>query len=154
MKLTKLFFAFVIATSIISCGKGRSDTPLNDDSIQYNLRRYSLMVGAQTNNCKLVRNSTLNCNSKGKFGGVYSIKFMTPKGSPGAYVVIPPSGDTYGLNIMPADKSCERAISKNGEIYNCNFIIDKKGIVKPGNTVYLELNGSLGTAKIVAINIK
>ncbi len=153
MKRVNLLISCLISTFLISCNSGSSNTP-SDGSTQYNLQNYTLTVGAQSNNCTLQGNSTLNCDSSGTFGGVYSIKFNTPTGSPGAYVVMPPTGNTYGLNIAPNSGGCSQTAPQGGETYTCNFTIGVNGTAQAGNTVYLQVNGSLGTANIVTINIQ
>ena len=153
MKKLSLLISALTTTAIISCNSGSSNTP-SSGSTQYDLQNYSLTVGAQSNNCTLQGDSTLNCDSQGTFGGTYTLKFNTPSGKPGAYVVMPPEGDTYGLNIAPSGSGCDQTAPQGGETYTCNFTIGVNGTAQAGNTVYLQINGSLGTAKIVTINIQ
>lgn len=156
MTKLNLFLGTVITSiALIGCNSGSSNTPSSGNKTQYNLQNYSLTVGAQTNNCTLEGNSTLNCDSKGTFGGTYTITFNTPNGLPGAYVVMPPSGDTYGLNVAPTGSGCSQiASSESGETYTCNFTIGAHDSAQAGNTVHLNVDGSLGTAEIVTINIQ
>ena len=153
MKKLNLLMSSLAVTTLISCNSGSSNTPSGGNT-QYNLQNYSLTVGAETNNCTLAGNSTLNCDSKGTFGGFYTISFNTPNGKPGAYVVMPPTGDTYGLNIAPTGSGCNQTASQGGETYTCNFTIGVNGTAQAGGTVNLQVDGTLGTANIVTINIQ
>lgn len=152
-KLNLFLGAAITSIALIGCNSGSSNTPSSGNT-PYNLQNYLLTVGAQTNNCTLEGDSLLNCDSNGTFGGTYTITFNTPNGSPGAYVVMPPTGDTYGLNIAPTGNGCTQTASSNGETYTCNFTIGTNGTAQAGNTVYLNVDGSLGTAKIVTINLE
>ncbi|MBX9599309.1 MAG: hypothetical protein K2X04_12140 [Burkholderiales bacterium] len=151
--LNILIIGILGATALISCNVGTSNTPSGGNT-QYNLQNYKLTVGAQTNNCTLQDNSTLNCDSKGTFGGVYSVSFNTPNGKPGAYVVMPPSGDTYGLNIAATGSGCNQTVTTSGETYTCNFTIGVNGTAQAATTVPIEITGTLGNANIITINIQ
>ena len=140
------------AIGLVACGGGGSNTPASNT--QYNLQNYALNVGVQTNNCTLGANSTLNCDSKGTFGGVYSVTFNTPAGVPGAYVIMPPQGDSYGLNISATGSGCNQTAPQSGATYTCNFKIGVNGTAQAGNTLHLQITGALGTANIVTINIQ
>jgi hypothetical protein len=153
MKKLNLLVIALSAASLMGCNSGSSSTPSGGNT-QYNLQNYKLTVGAQTNNCTLEGNSTLNCDSQGTFGGVYSVSFNTPNGKPGAYVVMPPTDDTYGLNISSTGSGCNQTAPQGGETYTCNFKIGVNGTAQAGHTVHLKVNGSLGTAEIVKINIQ
>ena len=148
-----LIIGILGATALISCNSGTSNTPSSGNT-QYNLQNYKLTVGAQTNNCTLQGNSTLNCDSKGTFGGVYSVSFNTPNGKPGAYVVMPPSGDTHGLNIAATGSGCNQTTTTSGETYICDFTIGVNGIAQAGTTVPIEITGALGNANIITINMQ
>jgi|LauGreDrversion4_2_1035121.scaffolds.fasta_scaffold156872_3 hypothetical protein len=150
-----LVISLVGSIALVSCNSGgTSNTPASGSNTQYNLQNYTLTVGAQTNNCTLQGNSTLNCDSKGTFGGTYSVSFNTLNGQPGAYVVMPPQGNTYGLNIAATDSGCNQSATTNGETYTCNFTIGTNGTAQSGNTVQIEITGTLGNANIIAINIQ
>lgn len=154
MKKLNLLVIALGTASLMACNSGSSTTPSSGTNTQYDLQNYKLTVGAQTNNCTLEGNSTLNCDSQGTFGGVYSVSFNSPNGKPGAYVIMPPSGDTYGLNISSTGSGCNQTAPQGGETYTCNFKIGVNGTAQAGNTVLLQINGSLGTAEIVKINIQ
>jgi hypothetical protein len=154
MKTLNLLIWPLAAISLISCGSGSSSNSPAEGVVQYDLQNYSLTVRAQTNNCTLAGDSTLNCDSKGIFGGEYTISFSTPEGKPGAYVVMPPEGNTYGLNITSTGSGCDQTASKGGETYTCMFRIGANGTAQAGNTMYLKINGTLGSANIVRINIQ
>lgn len=139
--------------ALVGCNSGSSNTPSTGGLTQYNLQNYKL-TAVQTNNCTLSGNSTLNCDSHRPItGGIYSITFNTPVGVPGAYVMMPPEGDTYGLNIAATGGGCEQKAPESGITYTCNFTIGSNGTSQAGKTVYLQVNGALGKAKIVTINI-
>lgn len=156
MKKLNLIIVAIAGTLVLGCNTGNSDKPSGGGRTKYNLQNYLFTVEAQTNNCQLDKgsDSTLNCDSKGTFGGVYSISFNTPQGKPGAYVQVPPEGDTYGLQIASVGDECKQNAPQGGEAYKCRFTIGANNTAKAGNTVYLNVNGSLGTVKVVTINIR
>lgn len=148
-----LIISLIGAAGLISCNSGSSNTPSGGNT-QYNLQNYKLTVGAQSNNCTLQGNSILNCDSAGTFGGVYSVSFNTPNGKPGAYVVMPPGGNTYGLNIAATGSGCNQTAASGGATYTCNFTIVVNGTAQAGNTVPIKITGILGNANIITINIQ
>lgn len=149
--MKNLIIFTLIEVAVIGCGSGSSNKP--SDNTQYNLQNYSIKA-IQTNNCTLTGNSVLNCDSKGTFGGVYRISFNTPDGKPGAYVVMPPSGDTFGLNIAATSGGCNQTAPQGGQTYTCTFTIGVNGTAQAGNTVHLQVSGTLGNANIVTINLQ
>ena len=153
-KITLLMVGSLVAISLIGCNNGGSGTPSSGNNTQYNLQNYQLTVGAQTNNCTLAANSTLNCDSTGTFGGTYSVSFNTPTGTPGAYVIMPPTGNTYGLNIAPTGSGCSATAPAGGQTYTCNFTIGVNGTAQAGNTVFIAITGTLGNANIITINLQ
>lgn len=149
--MRNLIIFILVTATLIGCGNGSSNTPA--ENTQYNLQNYSLKA-VQTNNCTLTGNSVLNCDSKGTFGGIYSISFNTLSGKPGAYVVMPPSGDTFGLNIAATGGGCNQTAPLGGQTYTCNFTIGVNGTAQAGKTVHLQVSGSLGNANIATINLQ
>ena len=151
--MKRLIYGLVSIFLVACSGGNTSNTPASGDTTKYNLQNYSLTVGAQTNNCTLSGDSTLNCDSHGTFGGVYSVSFNTLANSPGAYVVMPPSGNTYGLNIAATGAGCDQVAPAGGVTYTCHFTIGASETAQAGNTLYLQINGGLGLATVVTINI-
>ncbi len=150
----KKFILSTLITMIVSgCSSGSSNKP--SGYTQYNLQNY-LLTATQTNNCKLdtSKKSTLNCDSTGTWGGIYQVTFNTPTGVPGAYVVMPPQKDTYGLNIAATASGCDQKAPESGQKYTCTFTIGVNGTAQANHAVYLQINGKLGLADIITINIQ
>ena len=130
------------------CNSGSSSTPVSSNP--YNLQNYTF-TGTDTGGaCTIQSNSTLSCNSKGQFAGNYTVSFSTLTGAPGAYVLMPPTGNLYGLNI--GGIACNQTASTPGNTYSCNFGISASNPVA-GNTVYIQITGSLGAVNIIAIQL-
>lgn len=144
--------SFFIVEAIVGCSKGTSRIPSNVHNTQYDLQNYLFDAGVYSSNCILEDRSMLNCDSKGILCGIYSISFSTPIGKPSAYVVMPPSDNTYGLKIKPIS-GCQQVPAHNGEIYKCNFTIVASGTAQAGGMVKLKISGELGDANIVIINL-
>jgi|GEM_PF-5864918 len=149
--MKKIVLALATVAFLNGCNSGSSNSPTQ--LTQYNLQNYSL-TGTQTGNCSIGNNSTINCDSQGTFAGTYKVTFNTPAGLPSAYVVMPPSGDTYGLNISETSGGCTQSAPQGSETYTCNFKIAANGTVQSGHSVNLQINGSLGTANIITINLQ
>ena len=123
------------------------------DPTKYSLANYKL-EGVHTGNCSIANDKTINCDSKGTFGGLYKISFDIPDNASGAYIVMPPEGDTHGLNIAATGAGCEQSAASPGSHYACNFTIAANGTAQKGQSVTLQLNGEQGKENIVKINLK
>ncbi len=122
------------------------------ESSKYSLANYKLEA-TQTGNCSLTDDKTIDCDSKGTFGGLYKISFDIPDNADGAYVIMPPEGKTYGLNIAATGEGCEQSPAAPGTHYACNFTIAANGTAQKGHSIHLQLNGNPGKEKFVKINL-
>lgn len=153
MNRLNYLISVLVAGVLIGCSKGSSSTPSSINNTQYDLQNYLFDVGVQSNNCIHEGSSVLSCDSKGIFGGVYSINFNIPDGKPGAYVVMPPLGNNYGLNITPIS-GCRQTAHHGKGTYICNFTIMANGTAQAGKMLHFKLSGDLGEANIITIKIR
>ncbi|MFN8769678.1 MAG: hypothetical protein ACK5Z5_00100 [Neisseriaceae bacterium] len=158
MKKSYLLINSLAAIVLIGCNSGgTSNTPASGNQTQYNLQNYAMTQISMVppgDTCTFDQSkSTINCDSKATFAGEYKIEFNTPKGSDGAYVVMPPEGDHYGLNIAATGEGCPQEAPQGGEKYVCHFTIGANGTAKAGKNIDIKINGSLGNAKVATINL-
>ena len=152
MKKLNVLFCIYLVMLLIGCSKSSSSQPASDRT-PYSLQNYLFDVGLQSNNCIDEGNSIINCDSESIFGGVYSINFKIPNDRPGAYVVMPPSGETYGLTIKPIS-GCHQAIHSGEDDYMCNFTILANGTAEAGKILHFKIAGDLGEANLVTIKLR
>jgi hypothetical protein len=134
------------AISIYGCNNGGgSNNPAGPNP--YTITDYSLVPNSQTN-CTLNGSSVISCNSNSVIAAIYTVSFV--ESSVGAYVVVPPVGNTYGLTV--ASNGCNQAPSASGTTYTCGFNLSGSNVQK-GNSFYLTLNGQLGTYNLIKIEL-
>lgn len=156
--INSLIVVFLVVCNSVSASDG-SSIPYVDINIKpthylYNLQNFKLASDSSpTNNCIILGENSISCNSNKQFDDAFTISFNTPDRIPGAYVEIPPRGYLGNLTFEPADGGCSQIAPKNGDTYTCHFKIKSQGYVS-GGIIYLEVAGQLGYEKIVKVKIK
>lgn len=148
--MNKIILMLIAIPLLNGCNNGASDHPATTNP--YTFQQYNLS-SITTGNCTTGGNSIINCTAQGTFVGTFRVTFNTPKGSPGAYLIMPPTGDTYGVNIAPAG-DCPQTAPENGETYVCTFSIAANGTAQSGHSINLQVNGKLGSYTAIIINLK
>ena len=146
--MKKLFIIISSAIALSACNSGSSGTPSGINL--YGLQNYQFKA-VQSGNCQLQGDSNLNCDSAGTFGGLYEVTF---DGGTSAYVEIPPNGNTYGVNISETGTGCSQSAAESGTTYTCQFKMATNGTAQAGNTINIQVNGNLGRANIVQVNLQ
>jgi hypothetical protein len=133
---------------LASCNNGGSSgTPTSPNP--YAITDYNLTPDSQTN-CTINANSEISCNSDAVIAAFYKVTFVEPTSGPGAYVVIPPNGNTYGVTV--ASTGCDQTPSAEGTTYTCSFNLTGNN-VQSGHSFPIQINGELGSYNLITVKL-
>ena len=116
----------------------------------YAITNYNLTTDSQTN-CAMNDSSEISCNSNALIAAFYKVTFVEPNSGAGAYVLVPPTGNTYGVTV--ASTGCDQTAGATGTTYTCNFNLTGNN-VQSGNTFPIQITGDLGAYNLITVKLE
>ncbi len=149
-----IFLSILTSIGLSACNSGGTSNSNNNPSLTFNFDgTYSLSKDSTnvSNNCTvtdstITGSALIKCDSNGAFNETFTITYKNPASNTGAaYVVVPPTTDTYGLTIAGTGQGCEQNIPAADTQYTCHFKISSDGTVDQNQVIPILFNGKTTT---------